>query len=426
MLQEQLIRRRATLPSLVAQHLEQMEPGKDFTDDTAFAAKVDAGMALIAKTLKVSNYEAARLLACEARHRRSATKPAPRVRTARVPIQRGRSEARPGHKRGERATSSSSDDPDLDDPEPSVEEDADPRVCPHPKCDEPKTQRGRTCGSDRCARWEYRHRDELRSEYAVLQKPDRAKGCGCGGLPWLDDDELRCLACGKLATVNGEPVEPLGPFLSWLRAAPARRSNGTPARLPRLGPDDHRRVKRLIYEHGMRPLKARRFTEARRRDYGDQVPQPLRAKAVLRAQGRPHRPPRLSSKPTAEVPGQVAEGRLLTPRRLDGSGLNATSDTHRSGLGSTSRGGPMSASNRAAHRTDWKSDHPALRTKESEPDTLLTAADLAERWQVPKAHVYRLARTGQLPVVNLGPRYRRFSLTAIREFESVGGTAASE
>ena len=53
---------------------------------------------------------------------------------------------------------------------------------------------------------------------------------------------------------------------------------------------------------------------------------------------------------------------------------------------------------------------------------LLTAEDLAERWQVPKTHVWRLAREGRLPVVQLG-RYRRFRLEDIAEFERSGGTA---
>ncbi len=47
---------------------------------------------------------------------------------------------------------------------------------------------------------------------------------------------------------------------------------------------------------------------------------------------------------------------------------------------------------------------------------LLTADQLAERWQVPKSHVYRLAREGAIPVVELG-RYRRFRLDAIEQFE---------
>lgn len=57
-----------------------------------------------------------------------------------------------------------------------------------------------------------------------------------------------------------------------------------------------------------------------------------------------------------------------------------------------------------------------------ESQRLLTAEDLAARWQVPKAHVYRLARDGRLPDVKLG-RYRRFRLDAVAEFEAGGGTA---
>jgi excisionase family DNA binding protein len=47
---------------------------------------------------------------------------------------------------------------------------------------------------------------------------------------------------------------------------------------------------------------------------------------------------------------------------------------------------------------------------------LLTAEQLAERWQVPAAHVYRLAREGRIPVVRLG-RYRRFRRDAVERFE---------
>ena len=43
---------------------------------------------------------------------------------------------------------------------------------------------------------------------------------------------------------------------------------------------------------------------------------------------------------------------------------------------------------------------------------LLTADELAERWQIPKSHVYRLSREGSLPTVQLG-RYRRFRLDAV-------------
>ncbi|MGI8729221.1 MAG: helix-turn-helix domain-containing protein [Solirubrobacteraceae bacterium] len=47
---------------------------------------------------------------------------------------------------------------------------------------------------------------------------------------------------------------------------------------------------------------------------------------------------------------------------------------------------------------------------------LMTADQLAERWQVPKSHVYRLAREGRIPTVELG-RYRRFRVDAIEAFE---------
>ena len=47
---------------------------------------------------------------------------------------------------------------------------------------------------------------------------------------------------------------------------------------------------------------------------------------------------------------------------------------------------------------------------------LLTADQVAERWQVSTAQVYRLARTGHIPVVALG-RYRRFRADAIEAYE---------
>jgi len=60
----------------------------------------------------------------------------------------------------------------------------------------------------------------------------------------------------------------------------------------------------------------------------------------------------------------------------------------------------------------------------SEAARLLTADELARRWQVPKAHVYRLAREGRLPTVELG-RYRRWRVDAIESFELDGGAAAN-
>lgn len=48
---------------------------------------------------------------------------------------------------------------------------------------------------------------------------------------------------------------------------------------------------------------------------------------------------------------------------------------------------------------------------------LLTADQLAERWQVPKSHVYRLTREGAIPAVKLG-RYYRYRLDAIERWET--------
>lgn len=54
---------------------------------------------------------------------------------------------------------------------------------------------------------------------------------------------------------------------------------------------------------------------------------------------------------------------------------------------------------------------------------LLVADELAERWQVPKAQVYRLAREGKVPAVRVG-RYMRFSMAAIEAWELAGGARA--
>lgn len=59
-----------------------------------------------------------------------------------------------------------------------------------------------------------------------------------------------------------------------------------------------------------------------------------------------------------------------------------------------------------------------------EPGRLLTADELAERWQVPTAQVYRLARDGRLPAVAIG-RYRRFTLAVVESWERSGGAAAN-
>ncbi len=56
---------------------------------------------------------------------------------------------------------------------------------------------------------------------------------------------------------------------------------------------------------------------------------------------------------------------------------------------------------------------------------LLTAEQLATRWQVPESQVYRLARDGRIPTVELG-RYRRWSLEAIEAYEMSFTTTTTE
>lgn len=51
---------------------------------------------------------------------------------------------------------------------------------------------------------------------------------------------------------------------------------------------------------------------------------------------------------------------------------------------------------------------------------LLTAEDLAQRWQVPPSQIYRLSREGKLATVCIG-RYKRFALAAVEQFERDGG-----
>jgi excisionase family DNA binding protein len=51
---------------------------------------------------------------------------------------------------------------------------------------------------------------------------------------------------------------------------------------------------------------------------------------------------------------------------------------------------------------------------------VLTPAQLAERWQVAKAQVYRLTREGKLPAFEVG-RYYRYRLDQIEAYEAFGG-----
>ena len=48
---------------------------------------------------------------------------------------------------------------------------------------------------------------------------------------------------------------------------------------------------------------------------------------------------------------------------------------------------------------------------------ILTAEQLAERWQVPKSWVYEKTRTKEIPSIPLPGKYRRYRLDAIEEFE---------
>lgn len=52
--------------------------------------------------------------------------------------------------------------------------------------------------------------------------------------------------------------------------------------------------------------------------------------------------------------------------------------------------------------------------------TLLTADQVAARWQVSPAQVYRLTREGRLPTVRIG-RYYRYRLAGVEDFEATGG-----
>jgi excisionase family DNA binding protein len=47
---------------------------------------------------------------------------------------------------------------------------------------------------------------------------------------------------------------------------------------------------------------------------------------------------------------------------------------------------------------------------------LLTAQQLAERWQIPRGQVYRLSREKRIPVVRLG-KYVRYRIDAIERWE---------
>jgi excisionase family DNA binding protein len=93
---------------------------------------------------------------------------------------------------------------------------------------------------------------------------------------------------------------------------------------------------------------------------------------------------------TAEARRPGSRGSVIRARELTGTGVGNPQD-----------GGVLGAPTRTT----------------AEAGRLMTAADLADRWSVSEAFVYRLAREGKLPTVHLG-RYRRFRLDAIDAFET--------
>lgn len=87
----------------------------------------------------------------------------------------------------------------------------------------------------------------------------------------------------------------------------------------------------------------------------------------------------------------------------------------------------MNTANGNLHKTDARSRGILASTEApADPPALLTADQLAARWSVPKSQVYRMTRRGDLDTltVKLG-RYCRYSLTALREWESNGGTGST-
>jgi excisionase family DNA binding protein len=83
---------------------------------------------------------------------------------------------------------------------------------------------------------------------------------------------------------------------------------------------------------------------------------------------------------------------------------------------------------RPAHSvTAVRGDHPSNAPEASPVDAatagrLLTADELAARWQLPKSWVYAATRDGRIPAVRLG-RYYRYRLGAIESFEAAGGVS---
>lgn len=76
-----------------------------------------------------------------------------------------------------------------------------------------------------------------------------------------------------------------------------------------------------------------------------------------------------------------------------------------------------------ASRSCSPSPSPNSIQSNGETSQLLTADQLAERWQVKAATVYALARSHSIPTVRLGRRLVRFRLAEIQTYEKKGGQA---
>ena len=63
---------------------------------------------------------------------------------------------------------------------------------------------------------------------------------------------------------------------------------------------------------------------------------------------------------------------------------------------------------------------PSAAGPNSEASQLLTAEQLADRWQVKKSTVYLRTREGSIPAVRIGRLYR-YRLQAIEQYEIGGG-----
>jgi len=58
----------------------------------------------------------------------------------------------------------------------------------------------------------------------------------------------------------------------------------------------------------------------------------------------------------------------------------------------------------------------------AEVDRLLTAEELADRWQIKASTIYEWTRRGEIPAVKIGRLYR-YRIEAVLDFEQSGGMA---